>query len=503
MARSQPRTKRDTGSSAMPDKLFSSLLRRRALMLCLPLGLAAVQAAAQSAAPFETVSRAEDRKAVAVTIYNESLALIREEREVQLNAGRNLLALREVSGQIKPETASLRSLSSARLVLREQNFDFDLLTPRKLLDKYVGKTVTVVRTNEQTNTETREQASVLANNDGVVLKYPDRIETGLPAGARIVYGDVPATLRDRPTLVVDLDSNKGGAQRAELSYLSGGLSWKADYVASLADDEKTLDLAGWVTLTNQSGAAYENTKLQLVAGDVNRVREEFPKLAAPMDLTRYKAAEAPMQREQLFEYHLYTLGQPTTLRDQQTKQVALLSAARVSVQKEYRMEGAQYWYYEETKTPERGDKRGVEVFIQFDNKGGDLGQPLPKGTVRVYKKDKEGRPLFIGEDRIDHTPKNEQVRLKLGKAFDITGNWKRTDFSRISKRVFEQEIAIELSNAKSEPVTVRVVEPVPGDWKMLKESHPHIKSSASSALWDIPVPAEGKTTLTYRVRTDW
>jgi len=488
----------------MSNKSFSgfSQFLSYPLALCLAMGTA-VDATAQSAPSAENVSRAEDRKTVAVTIYNESLALIREEREVSLNAGHNLLALREVSGQIKPETASLRSLSGARLVLREQNFDFDLLTPQKLLDKYVGKTVTVVRHHEQSNTETREQATVLANNQGVVLKYADRIETGLPAGARIVYGDVPATLRDRPTLVVDLDSDKAGTQRAELSYLSGGLAWKADYVASLADDEKTLDLAGWVTLTNQSGAAYENAKLQLVAGDVNRVREDFAERMARGRMAMPAAAPAPMAREELFEYHLYTLGQPTTLRDQQTKQVALLSAAHVPVQKEYRMEGAEYWFQENTKTPERGDKRSVEVFIGFTNKDGDLGQPLPKGIVRVYKKDKEGRPLFIGEDRVDHTPKNEQVRLKLGKAFDITGNWKRTDFSRIDKRVFEMEITVELSNAKNEPVIVRVVEPVPGDWKMLKESHPHIKSSASSAMWDISVPADGKTTLTYRVRTTW
>ncbi|MCL2310673.1 MAG: DUF4139 domain-containing protein [Proteobacteria bacterium] len=484
----------------MFENSFAARLLFRSLIGCLAMGIVGAVAAQ---APAENVSRAEDRKAVAVTIYNESLALIREEREVNLNAGRNLLALREVSGQIKPETASLRSLSGARLTLFEQNFDFDLLTPQKLLDKYVGKTVTVVRFNEQTDTETREQAAVLANNQGVVLKYADRIETGLPANARIVYNDVPTTLRDRPTLVVDLDSDKAGTQRAELSYLTGGLAWKADYVASLADDEKTLDLAGWVTLTNRSGAAYENAKLQLVAGDVNRVQEVFA-ANEPVMLERARPAKpAPMAREQLFEYHLYTLGRPTTLRDQQTKQVALLSAAHVPVKKEYRMEGAPYWYYEESKTPERGDKRGVEVFIEFTNKDGDLGQPLPKGIVRVYKKDKESRPLFIGEDQIDHTPKNEQVRLKLGKAFDITGNWKRTDFSRISKRVFEQEITIELSNAKNELVTVRVVEPVPGDWKMLKESHPHLKSSASSAMWDIPVPADGKTILKYRVHTAW
>jgi hypothetical protein len=479
---------------------FSRLFSR--LFAIAPLALAAASAVAQTAAPAETLSRAEDRKAVAVTIYNESLALIREEREVTLNAGRNLLALREVSGQIKPETASLRNLSGARLALREQNFDFDLLTPKKLLSKYVGKTVTLVRIDPETKQEIRERATVLSDNDGLVLQYPDRIETGTPYG-RIIYDGVPATLRDRPTLVVDFDSDKAGAQRLELSYLSGGLSWKADYVATLADDEKTLDLAGWVTLTNKSNAAYENAKLQLVAGDVNRVREEM-RLYAPVGVMAASAPSGPpMTREELFEYHLYTLGQPTTLRDQQTKQVALLSAASVPVQKEYRMQGAPHWYERNQTALERGDKRGVEVFVEFANKDGGLGQPLPKGVVRVYKKDREGRPLFIGEDRIDHTPKNENVRLKLGKAFDITGNWKRTDFSRISDRVSETEVGIELSNAKDTPVTVRVVEPVPGDWKMIKENHPHAKAAANAAMWDIAVPANGKTTLTYRVRIDW
>jgi len=477
------------------------LLARRPLWCCLPLGLIAAGAAAQPA-PTETVSQAQDRQAVAVTIYNQSLALIREERQINLNAGRNLLALREVSAKIKPQTASLSSLSGARLTLREQNFDFDLLTPQKLLDKYVGKTVTVVRTRDKSDTETREQATVLANNNGVVLKYADRIETGLPKDARIVYPDLPQTLRDRPTLVMDLDSDRAGAQRVDLSYLTSGLSWQADYVATLSGDEKTLDLAGWVTLTNQSGAAYENAKLQLVAGDVNRVPEEQAVLMFKRD-AEPAPAPPPMAQENLFEYHLYTLGQPTTLRDEQTKQVALLSAARVPAHKEYRLQGASYGYQNEDSAPERGDKRSVEVFMSFDNKGGDLGVPLPRGTARVYKSDTAGHPQFIGEDHIEHTPKNETVRLKLGQAFDLTGHWKRTDFTRISKREFEQSIAIELANAKDEAATVRVVEPIPGDWQMLQESLPHLKSSASSAQWDVPVPANGKTTLTYLVRTKW
>jgi len=502
----------------MLDHLFFPLRFRS--LLCSPLGMVADGAAAQPAVPAENVSRAEDLQAVAVTIYNQDLALIREERDVKLTAGRNVLALRDVSGQIKPETASLRSLSGACLTLREQNFDFDLLTPRKLLDKYVGKAVTVVRARGSGGRETREQAMVLANNasiawdedaaalsKNIVLQYADRIETGLPGQARIVYDSVPATLRDRPTLVVDLDSDKDGVQRVELSYLASGLSWKAAYVATLADDEQTLELAGWVTLTNESGATYENARLQLAAGDVNRVHDEFGEGAKASRLRFSIALDAPapepIKREEFFEYYLYTLQRHTTLRDQQTKQVALLTAARVPIQKEYRMEGLKDWYYEKNETPERGDKRGVEVFVEFQNKDGDLGQPLPKGVVRVYKKNKEGRPLFIGEDRIGHTSKNEQVSLKLGKTFDITCNWKRTDFLRISEHVTEMEIVIELSNAKDTPVTVRVVEPIPGDWKILQEIYQHTKTRAHLAMWDVAVPADGKTALVYRVRINW
>jgi hypothetical protein len=220
----------------------------------------------------EKVSRAEDREEVAVTIYNDSLALIKEVRRIPFDRGANSIALRDVSAKMRPETASLRALSGGSLRLIEQNFDFDLLTPQKLLEKYVGRSVTVIKTNPATGAETREQAEVLATNGGVVLKYADRIETGVPG--RIAYGSIPPNLRDRPTLVVQLESAASGRLAAELSYLSGGLSWRADYVTELSGDESKLDLAGWVTLTNQSGASYENARLQLVAGDVNRVREE-------------------------------------------------------------------------------------------------------------------------------------------------------------------------------------------------------------------------------------
>jgi len=446
----------------------------------------------------EKVSRAEDREEVAVTIYNDSLALVKEVRRIAFERGANSIALRDVSAKMRPETASLRALGGGSLRLIEQNFDFDLLTPQKLLEKYVGRSVTVIKTNPATGAETREPAEVLATNGGVVLKYADRIESGVPG--RIAYGSIPPNLRDRPTLVVQLESGAAGRQAAELSYLTGGLSWRADYVAELAGDESKLDLAGWVTLTNQSGASYENARLQLVAGDVNRVRDEIrTQQFAAKAVAAAPAAE--MAREQLFEYHLYSLNRPTTILDNQTKQVALLSAASVPVRKEYRLAG-QDWYYRGAHS-DLGRQHKVAVFVEFDNKGGELGVPLPKGVVRVYKKDSRGNALFIGEDRIDHTAKNEVVRLKLGDAFDVKAARKQTSFRKIADRVYESAYSIEIANAKDDAVTVKVVEPVPGDWEMVFESHKHAKGDAHSAVWLVRVPPQGKATLDYAVRMRW
>lgn len=455
----------------------------------------------------EIVSALADQEEVAVTIYNDDLALVRDRRQVTLPNGESSLALREVSARMRPETALLRSLSHPQgLAIFEQNFDFDLLTPGKLLEKYVGREVQVVRTHPQTGVDQAEKAQVLAANEGIVLKVGDRIETGLPG--RLVFPDVPPNLRDRPTLVVDLESGSSVKQQLELSYLTGGLGWQADYVAGLSADEKTLDLSGWVTLTNQSGTTYRNARLQLVAGDVNRVRDEMRlQRGMVMEDAMVKAAAPMMAEESLFEYHLYTLQRPTTLKENQTKQVALLNAGGVPLRKEYRLSGGSHYY--QGRYGDLGEKLKVAVFVEFDNrKTARLGMPLPKGVVRVYKQDRSGQPQFIGEDRIDHTPENETVRLKLGDAFDVTANRKQTDFrklggdSRYNYR-FESAFEILLKNAKDEAVTVAVVEPVPGDWKVLAESHKHRKGSANVAVWEVPVPAKGEAVLSYRVEVNY
>ncbi len=428
---------------------------------------------------------------------------MKDQRRLNLEAGQNRLALREVSARMRPETALLRSLSHpGTLTLREQNFDFDLLTPAKLLEKYVGREVRIVRTHPMTGVESVETATVLAANGGVVMRIGERIETGLPG--RIVYDGVPANLRDRPTLVSELDAARAGPQNVELSYLTGGLAWKADYVAELNAADTALDLNGWVTLTNTSGTAYPNAKLQLVAGDVNRVRDEM-RLAAKSSAMRERAdAAAPaMAQEALFEYHLYTLARPTTIADNQTKQVALLGAQSVPVTKELVLQGSDYYY--RSSVGAIGQKLKVGVFVQFANRDSSrLGMPMPKGVVRVYKKDSAGNAQFVGEDRIDHTPRNETVRLKLGEAFDVTADKKQTDFRRReptnrASYVFETAYEIVLRNAKKEPASVVVREPVPGDWTMLEESQRHARPAAGTAEWRVAIPAEGSATLRYRV----
>lgn len=451
----------------------------------------------------ERTSTLKDQQEVAVTIYNENLALIKDTRKVKLDAGESKLAWRDISARITPETALLRNLTHPKgFYLVEQNFDFDLLTPQKLLDKYVGQSVTVIKTHPTTGAETREEATVLATNGGVVLKYADRIETGV--SGRLAYRNVPENLRDRPTLVMTLGNAQAAEDTLELSYLSGGLAWKADYVAELSKNDDRLDLNGWVTLTNQSGASYRDAKLQLVAGDVNRVREAMMD-AVPTGAAVFKgrAAAPEMKEESLFEYHLYTLNRPTTIAENQTKQVALLSANSVPVTKEFFLRGADYYY--RSSYGDLGQKMKVGVFVEFENKGGNLGIPLPKGTVRVYKKDGSGNAQFVGEDRIDHTPKNEKVRLKLGDAFDVTADKKQTSFEKIAgtgryNYVFDAAFEIVLKNAKDEAVTVKVMEPIPGDWQMLNESLPGKKEASNTAVWNVPIAANGKTTLTYKVR---
>lgn len=494
------------------------MFKRHALLLAVLLTLpltefSTLAMALEATINKEITSTLQDQQGVAVTIYNNNLALVKDQRKVQLTSGLQKLAIRDVSGQIRPETAMFRSINSpGSFTTLEQNFDFDLLTPEKLLEKYVGKSVTIVKTNPVTGEEKIEPATVLSANNGVVLKIGNRIETGLLNNlGRIVYNDIPVNLRDRPTLVTQINSKIAAEQIVELSYLTGGLAWKADYVAELSPKEDSVDLSAWVTLTNTSGASYNNAKLQLVAGDINQVQENIPRVMMMRNKAEIMAdtTTAPMAEESLLEYHLYSLDRQTTIAENQTKQVALLSATAVPARKELVLRGADYYYQNSyldlssNLSNNLGSKLKIAVFVEFDNKEmSNLGMPLPKGIMRVYKKDSAGNAQFLGEDTIDHTAKNEIVRLKLGESFDVTADKNQTDFKVLAKptkghNAFESAYEITLKNAKKEKVIVTVQEPISGDWQIITESHPHKKVNSHLAVWKIEIPAEGSTTLSY------
>lgn len=456
---------------------------------------------AQTLPAEETNVGADARTALSVTVYNDGQALIRDTRRLPLHAGQNKIAFRDVAASMRAETTSLRALGGDFTML-EQNYEFDLLTPTAILRRYVGKEVTVIHTNPATGMETSEKAKVLAANEGIVLRYADRIETGL--SGRIAYGNVPATLRDRPTLSLLLNSEHSGTPEAELMYLTSRMSWKADYIANVNANGDRMQLNGWVTLGNASGTAYENARLQLVAGTLNRVRESrqevmnFAKASAPAPV-----AGRAMQEEKLGDYHLYTLDRPTTILENQTKQVALLSAADIAVQRQTVLEGSNglWWYQNAHPEIQKGLK--PSVFLRFENKGDTLGMPLPAGTIRVYMKDARGGAQLVGEDAIGHTAKGEKIALRLGEAFDVTADRVQTDYKVVSTRSSQSSYRIELRNADSKPVVVTVREPLQGDWRMVSESARHIKESAGSAVWQIHVPAEGKAVLEYTALVKW
>ena len=451
----------------------------------------------QLSASQEFSTTLNDQTHLAVTIYNNNLALVKDQRKIHLPPGQNTLAFREISAQIQPETALFRSLSRTDAInVIEQNFDFDLLSPQKLLDKYVGKEIGVVKTHPTSGEERTEFGTLLSNHQGPVIKIGDRIETGIRQ--RFVFPSVPKNLRVKPTLIMQINNILTEEQIVELSYLTQGLTWKADYVMSIHNDEQAMDLNGWVTLTNTSGTYYPNAQLQLAAGSINRVQPRPTHL--PMIERTMAASSTPMTQESLFEYHLYTLAHNTNIADNQTKQVALLNAANIPIQKEYQIGGSRSLYH--GRDNELGSKLPVNTYILFTNdEASRLGMPLPEGIIRAYKEDQHGNAQFIGEDNIEHTPKNEKIKLKLGTAFDITARKKQTAYKKITKQLVESEYLFELNNAKDQNVTVKIIEPIPGDWRILSESHPHKKTSSNTASWSIDIPSNSKATLRYRVQT--
>lgn len=434
-----------------------------------------------------------DQTDVSITAYNNNRALVRDRRAVKLLPGEVSLKFMDVAAQIMPETVSLQSISSpGELAILEQNYEYDLMSPNALLNKYVGRNVRLVnRSSEYAFDEI--EATLLSNNEGPVYQVGNDIYLGHPGS--VVLPEIPEELIAKPSLIWLLD-NAGTDHSVEVTYLTGGISWKADYVIRLAKDEQSLDVEGWVTLTNESGATYNNAELKLVAGDVNIVEPNMD--VRQMRTLAMPAIGGPMPVEESFaEYHLYTLPRRTTIKQNQTKQVSLLRAAGAAVTKSYEFRGQEHYYMD----PSPIGPEHVGVILSVNNtETNQLGFPLPAGIMRVYQEDSSGMLQFSGEDRIKHTPKDETVRLRLGNAFDITGERAHTDFQRIGDGVTESTFRIVLRNHKEQDITVDVVEPIPGDWTVIEASHEHIQKDAHTAVFRIPVPAGGTAELNYRVR---
>lgn len=446
-------------------------------------------------------SGAEDQKGVALTIYNVNLGLVKDQREIRLALGTGELRFMDVASQIIPTSVYIKSLINHNsLQILEQNYEYDLLNPQKLLDKYVGKEVKLYYKNPYTEREEIVSATLLSNNGSPIFKIGNEITFGHPG--RVIFPHLPENLISKPTLVWLIENNLSSTQKVEASYLTNGINWRSDYVVTLNDKDDRADISGWVTIDNKSGAAYKNARLKLVAGDVNRVKDEYEYKNKMLRVAEMAAKPASVQfkEEEFFEYHIYTLQRQATIKDNQTKQISLVKAGSIPVKKELLYYGARYYYY--NRHGEAISNQKVGVFVEIANKKEhNLGMPLPKGTVRVYKNDKEGSLQFVGEDSIDHTPKDEKVRIKLGDAFDVVGSRKQTDWKKIAYDTYEAGFEISLRNHKKEDVVVKVVEPIPGDWTMLFSSHAYNKTEAFTAEFNIPVPKDKEVKLTYRVRT--
>jgi hypothetical protein len=445
-----------------------------------------------------TAAAVAAERTLSVTIYAGDLALVQDRRDIEVKAGRQRIEFQDVSAQIRPETVSL---TASDIGIVEQNFDFDLLTPAKLMEKAVGHEVTIVRVNPATGAETREQAEVLATNGGVVLKIGQRIEVlrddGLPV--RVIFDKVPDNLRARPTLSVTVIAGHGGTRPATLSYLTPGLGWRADYVALYNEGDGKIDVQGWVTLTNSSGVTYENAQTLLVAGspaqaDGGGRQPNYYRPQQPRP-TLQEAGTESGSRERLGDYYLYPLAERTTIANLQTKQVSFLDVHDVPAEHGYEFRNR---WLGTAETPQSA--KSIYSFSTGAHAG--LGDQLPAGILRFYLRDKRGDPQFIGESRIDHTPMGSTLSLATGDAFDVKVRAVVDKRTRLSTFDWQSDMRYELSNALPRPVTVKVLqEGLWGDSRITAESLKSTRRSADTAEWAVTVPANGKTSLTATFET--
>ena len=439
-----------------------------------------------------------DQKELSLTVYNNDLGLVKDVRGLQIDRGIVDLRFEGVAARIDPTSVLIRSLNHPnQLAVLEQNFEYDLISPAKLMEKYLGKDLEFVFMRE--DKEITVAAKLIGNQGGYVYEMDGKIAVNPPG--RVVLPVLPEGLISKPTLLWMLESGRS-EHTVETSYLTGGIGWKANYVMALSKDDKSVDVSGWVTIDNRSGATYKDASIKLVAGDVHRAPTEFGRKKYRREMVMDAAVKSGNQfvEKAFFEYHLYSLQRKSTIKDNQMKQISLLDAEGVGVKKTYVYESRYQYWFSAMSGPDKGTKVGV--FLAMENsKDNKLGMPLPKGVIRVYKKDDDESLQFIGEDAIDHTPEDEIVRVKVGEAFDIVGERVQTSFRVLqSGHLYESSYKVEIRNHKDEDVVVSVVEVIPGDWEVTTNSHKFEKESSNRVRFDVPVQTKGSTELTYSVR---
>jgi len=444
-------------------------------------------------------STTDDQVGVEVAVYNNNIGLIKETRKLTLPSGEGELRFMGVASQIMPVTVHVESLNyPGDFSVVEQNYEYDLISADKLLDKYVGKKIKIVIWNEYQDRKETVEAVLLSNNNGQIYKINNEIFIGHP-GIKVL-SEIPEDLIAKPTLTWLYDNNTAKEHILEVSYLTNNISWKADYVVVLNEEDTSANISGWITLDNKSGATYRNARLKLIAGDVHRATPVYRNKAVMMDYAMEGARAAPQFEEKpFFEYHIYDLQRKTTIKDKQTKQVSLLEATGAKIQKEFIVEGSQgiFTRHYQNNNP----KQPVNVYIKFLNTDdNNLGIPIPKGVMRLYKMDSEGSLLFIGEDRVDHTPVDEEISLKIGEAFDVVAERVQTDYKQKTSRLHESEWEITLRNHKKEDVVVNIIESLSGNWSVIDNSHPYTKKDAFTIKFDIPVPKDTVVKVKYRLQ---
>lgn len=440
---------------------------------------------------------------VAVTIYNNDLALVQDKRMLTLPGGRTRQEFPDVSASIRPETVTL---TGTGIGVIEQNFDYDLLSPDKLMAKAVGRTVTIIGRDPATNAEIREQALVLANNGGTILQIGNRIEVLERMNARVVFSSLPPNLRARPTLSVTLDSASAGTRPVTLNYLSRGLGWKADYVALFDETAGKLDVQGWITLTNTSGTSFSNASTLLVAGAIGTAGDgngrQYPYNRPPRVPPGNAAGTESAGRERLGDFYVYPLAERTTIANAQQKQVSFLDVGGAAAAKAYYYRNDWLWKSEEAQS--------VDTVLRFSSsRAGGLGDALPAGTVRVYMRDVRGQPQFIGESNIPHTPMGSRLALKTGEAFDVKvqPTVEKRELLDSSPR-WRTTMRYRVSNARNAPVTVELAQAGLDRWwwhdtRIESESQPSERTNADEATWKVAVPANGETIVTAVFITRW